>query len=266
MWHLCRLTSRPLIGAYPILIRQRALIPIQPSTPQRLFSFPSFFKIKKHLPESLPQPPVNPRHPPDYIPLRPSIDPNVSKPIQSQSSIFARFHHAYAKYGKILLAVHFVSSFAWFSGLLLLHFNGYDLGMYIMNGLVQIHVISPERRLSFIRHMNEFSISGILSKIPFLSQERRNQLNAYWTGERVRLLATVLLLYKFLTPIRYAFTLGVTTYVSRTFLKRGFIKRAPQGDSLQELYHDQKLLIKSHVRRAREKIKTSARRGAQKPE
>ncbi len=138
--------------------------------------------------------------------------------------------------------------------------------MYIIDGLTRIHIISPERRLSFIRHMNEFSISGILSRIPLISQERLNDLKAYWTGERVRLLATALLLYKFLTPVRYAFTLGVTTYISRTFLKRGLIKRAPQGDSLQELYRDQKQLIKSHARRARDKIKTSVRRGAHKPE
>ncbi|CAF1113124.1 unnamed protein product [Rotaria sordida] len=266
MWHLCRLSSRSLIRVCPVLIRQRPLIPIQPSTSQRLLSFPSFFKIKKHLPEPLPQPPFNPRHPPDYIPLRPPIDPNATKPVQSQSSIFARFHQAYAKYGKILLGVHFVSSFAWFSGLLLLHFNGFDLGMYVMDVLVKIHVISPERRLSFIRHMNEFSIAGVLSRIPFVSEERLNKWKAYWTGERLRLLATVLLLYKFLSPLRYAFTLGATTYISRIFLKRGFIKRAPQGDSLQELYLDQKLLIKSHVRRAREKIKKSARRGTHQSE
>jgi hypothetical protein len=138
--------------------------------------------------------------------------------------------------------------------------------MYIIDGLERIHIISPERRLSFIRHMNEFSISGILSKIPFISQERLNQLNNYWTGERLRLLATALLLYKFLTPVRYAFTLGVTTYISRTFLKRGLIKRAPQGDSLKELYRDQKQLIKSHVRRARDKMKRPVRRGAHKSE
>ena len=138
--------------------------------------------------------------------------------------------------------------------------------MYIIDGLTHIHVISEERRSSFIRHMNEFSISRILSKIPFISQERIDYLNEYWTGERVRLLATALLLYKFLTPIRYAFTLGVTTYISRTFLKRGLIKRAPQGDSLKELYRDQKILIRSHVRRARDHIKRPIRRGAQKPE
>lgn len=138
--------------------------------------------------------------------------------------------------------------------------------MYIIDGLQHIHLMNPERRLSFIRHMNEFSISGILSRIPFISQERLNQLNTYWTGERVRLLATALLLYKFLLPIRYAFTLGVTTYISRTFLKRGLIKRAPHGDSLQELYRDQKQLIKSHVRRAREGMKRPVRRGAQKQE
>ncbi len=112
--------------------------------------------------------------------------------------------------------------------------------------------------------MNEFSISGILSRIPFVSEERLNQWATYWTGERVRLLATALLLYKFLTPVRYAFTLGVTTYISRTFLKRGLIKRAPQGDSLQELYRDQKQLIKSHVRRARDHLKTPVRRGSHK--
>jgi len=138
--------------------------------------------------------------------------------------------------------------------------------MYIIDGLERIHIISPERRLSFIRHMNEFSISGISSRIPFISQERLNQLNNYWTGERLRLLATALLLYKFLTPVRYAFTLGVTTYISRTFLKRGLIKRAPKGDSLQELYRDQKQLIKSHVRRAREEMKRPVRRGAHKSE
>jgi len=109
--------------------------------------------------------------------------------------------------------------------------------------------------------MNEFSISGILSKIPFISQERVDKLNTYWTGERVRYLATSLLLYKFIIPLRYAFTLGATTYISRTFLKRGLIKRAPQGDSLQELYRDQKQLIKSHVRRTRDKLKRPVRRG-----
>jgi hypothetical protein len=127
MWHLYRSSSRPLIGVCDLLIRQRTLIPVQPRiSSQRLVSFPSFFKIKKNLPE--PQPPVNPRHPPDYVPPRPLIDPNAAKPIQSQSSIFARFRHAYSKYGKILLGVHFVSSFAWCSGLILLHFNGFDLG------------------------------------------------------------------------------------------------------------------------------------------
>ncbi|CAF1582536.1 unnamed protein product [Rotaria magnacalcarata] len=261
MWHLCRLTSRSLIGVCPILIRQRSLIPIQSSTPQRLSSFSPFVKIKRNLPQPLPQPPVNPRHPPDYIPNRPLIDPSVPKPIPSQSNIFARFRYAYAKYGKILLAVHFVSSFGWFSGLLVLHFNGFDLGMYLMNGLTHINVITEERRLSFIRRMNEFSISGILSRIPFISEDIQKKLKNYWTGERVRLLATVLLLYKFLTPVRYAFSLGVTTYISRTFLKRGFIQRAPQGDSLHELYRDQKQLIKIHARRARDKIKKSSRRG-----
>ncbi len=138
--------------------------------------------------------------------------------------------------------------------------------MYLIDGLQRIHIISPERRLSFIRGMNEFSISGILARIPLISQERLNQLNAFWTGERVRLLATALLLYKFLTPVRYAFTLGVTTYISRTFLKRGFIKRAPQGDSLKELYRDQKQLIKNHARRAREVMRRPVRRGAHKSE
>lgn len=136
--------------------------------------------------------------------------------------------------------------------------------MYIIDGLTHINIISVERRDSFVRAMNEFSISGILSRIPFISETNLNRLKEYWTGERVRLLATVLLLYKFLTPVRYAFTLGATTYISRTFLKRGLIQRAPKGDSLQELYHDQKRLIKSHVRRARDKMGTSARRGATK--
>ncbi len=136
--------------------------------------------------------------------------------------------------------------------------------MYLIDGLERIHIISHERRLAFIHRMNEFSISGILSRIPLISQEHLNQLNNYWTGERLRLLATALLLYKFLTPVRYAFTLGATTYISRTFLKRGLIKRAPQGDSLQELYRDQKQLIKSHVRRAKEGLKRPVRRGTQK--
>lgn len=139
-------------------------------------------------------------------------------------------------------------------------------GMYLIDGLAHIQIISPERRLSFIRRMNEFSISGLLSRLPFISPERLNQLNTYWTGERLRLLATALLFYKFITPLRYAFTLGVTTYVSRIFLRRGLIKRAPQGDTLQELYRDQKQLINSHVRRARDKMRTSVRRGRKRIE
>lgn len=138
--------------------------------------------------------------------------------------------------------------------------------MYLIDGLQRLHIISPERRLSFIRGMNEYSIAGILSKVPFIPQERRDYLNAYWTGERLRLLATALLLYKFLTPLRYAFTLGVTTYISRTFLKRGLIKRAPQGDSLKELYRDQKQLINVNVRRAKERIKRPVRRGTHRLE
>ena len=129
MWHLCRFSSRPLIGVCQVLIRQQPLIPIQSKIPpQRLFSFPSFFKIKKHSPDPLVQPSVNPRHPPDYIPPQRIINPQAQNPVQSQSSIIARFRHAYAKYGKILLVVHFFSSFAWCSGLILLHFRGFDLG------------------------------------------------------------------------------------------------------------------------------------------
>jgi hypothetical protein len=138
------------------------------------------------------------------------------------------------------------------------------LGMYLMNALTHFQIITPERRESFVRRMNEFSIAGVLSRVPLLSAEQRIRLNGYWTGERVRLLATALLLYKFLTPVRYAFSLGVTAFISRTFLRRGLIKRAPQGDSLQELYRDQKQLIKSQVRRARDQMRTSARRGGQK--
>jgi hypothetical protein len=133
--------------------------------------------------------------------------------------------------------------------------------MYLIDGLTHLNIMTPERRESFIRRMNEFSISGLLSRLPLISPERLQQMNAYWTGERVRLLATALLLYKFLTPIRYGFSLGVTTYMSRMFLKRGLIKRAPQGDTLQELYRDQKQLINSHVRRARDTMRTSVRRG-----
>lgn len=133
--------------------------------------------------------------------------------------------------------------------------------MYLIDGLTKIHVLSEESRLAFIRRMNEFSISGLLSRLPFISKERLEQLNTYWNGERLRLLATAILLYKFAAPLRYAFSLGVTTYISRAFLKRGLIKRAPQGDTLQELYRDQKQLIKSHVRRARDQMKTSVRRG-----
>lgn len=129
MWHLYRLSSRPLTCVLPILVRQRPSIPVPTLTPQRLFSLPLTSKTKKSAPEPLPQPPVNPRHPPDYVPPRSVIDANTQQPIPSQSNIFARFRHAYVKYGKILLAVHFVSSFAWFTGLLVLHFNGFDLGM-----------------------------------------------------------------------------------------------------------------------------------------
>ena len=136
--------------------------------------------------------------------------------------------------------------------------------MYLIDGLTRLRVISEERRLAFIRRMNEFSISGLLSRLPLVSDERLADLKAYWTGERVRLLATALLFYKFSAPLRYAFSLGVTTFVSRNFLKRGLLKRAPHGDSLQELYRDQKQLIKSHVRRARETMRTSVRRGAHK--
>ena len=141
MWHLCHLSSRSLIGVCHVLVRQRPFIPTQSLTSQRLFSFPSFFKIKRNLPEPLSQPSVNPRHPPDYIPPRSSANSSTSKPIQSQSSIFARFHHAYAKYGKILITVHFVASFAWFSGLILLHFNGFDLGMRQRKTLQNLFVL-----------------------------------------------------------------------------------------------------------------------------
>lgn len=132
MWHLCRISSRPLIGVCQRVIHQQPLIAIPSRIPtQRLISFPSFLKIKKNTPQPLPQPPVNPRHPPDYIPPPsppPPINPQASNVVPSQSSILARFRHAYAKYGKILLVVHFFSSFAWFSGLILVHFNGFDIG------------------------------------------------------------------------------------------------------------------------------------------
>lgn len=130
MWHLCRQSSRPLIRVGQMWIRHPPIVP-SPSLSQRLISFPSFFKYKKAGPEPLPQPPVNPRHPPDYIPPKKTTNPYPSATPQSQSSIFARFRHAYAKYGKILLAVHFVSSFAWCTGLILLHFKGFDLGKKI---------------------------------------------------------------------------------------------------------------------------------------
>lgn len=136
--------------------------------------------------------------------------------------------------------------------------------MHVIDGLARFHIITEERRDSFVKRMNEFSISGVINRLPLLSQEKIDRLNAFWTGERLRFLATTLILYKVLTPVRYAFTLGVTAYVSRLFLKRGLIQRAPKGDTLQELYRDQKQLINSHVRRARDQMKTSVRRGKPK--
>ncbi|CAF0812039.1 unnamed protein product [Didymodactylos carnosus] len=203
--------------------------------------------------------PNNPVHPPDYVP------PSTTSAVKSQSSILQRFRQAYAKYGKILIAVHFVTSWMWISGLIFIHVKGLDLGMYIMNGLVYLNVITDERRTKFVQKLNDFQIISVIKKLPLLTEDQVTRLNDYFTGERLRLLATAVLLYKFLTPIRYATSLGVTAFLSKNLLKRGVLKRAPQGDTLKELYHDQKQLIGHNVRRAkdhiRNRIKRRTRRG-----
>ncbi|CAF0870787.1 unnamed protein product [Didymodactylos carnosus] len=205
--------------------------------------------------------PNNPIHPPNYVPPSPSTPLPLTTPlVKSQSSIFQRFRQAYVQYGKVLIAIHFVTSWMWISGLIFIHFNGLDLGMWMMNGLVYLHVISDERRTKFIQKMDDFQIMSIIKKLPLLTEKQVEYFNNYFTGERVRLLATAILLYKFIMPLRYAASLGLTAFLSKTLLKRGILKKPPQGDTLKELYHDQKELIGRNVRRARENIKSKIKK------
>ncbi|BFZ13367.1 hypothetical protein BsWGS_16406 [Bradybaena similaris] len=149
---------------------------------------------------------------------------NEAEPVQ-KLTLYQRFKKTYKEHGKILVAVHILTSTVWLGSFYTLARCGFDIVPYLENWNVSEKIIAPFR-------------SGGLGD-----------------------LALAYLLYKLATPARYTVTIGGTNLAIRYLRKEGKIPQVAKEDSIRSLYREGKEDLK---RRSNARIKKFSRRNRNK--
>ncbi|KAH9494602.1 hypothetical protein Btru_019688 [Bulinus truncatus] len=145
---------------------------------------------------------------------------------QDKPSLYQRFKQTYKQHGKIFIAVHLVTSAAWFSSFYLAVKSGIDIVPYLEKWNFSEKVINPFR-----------------------------------SDGKLGALAITLLMYKLAAPARYAVTLGATNVVIKYLRKEGKMKEIPQEDRLRSLYQEGKENLKTKSRVRIKKFRRKAKLG-----
>ncbi|CAG5120736.1 unnamed protein product [Candidula unifasciata] len=143
-----------------------------------------------------------------------------SEPVQ-KLTLYQRFKKTYKEHGKVLVAVHLLTSTVWFGSFYTLARCGFDIVPYLENWNFSEKVIAPFR-------------SGGLGDV-----------------------ALAYLLYKLATPARYTVTIGGTNLAIKYLRKEGKIPQVPKEDSIRSLYREGKEDLK---RRSNARMKRLGRR------
>lgn len=166
----------------------------------------------------------------------------------AKKSIFKRFKEAYNKHGKVLIAVHIVTSCSWVTSFFILSSFGYDITIFL-NFFEQIHIITHEFNESIMKFIENFRLEKFLYSIHLdyiLSDKLIKSANDYITGNTLKHILTAVMLYKICTPLRYIVTLGGTRAAINLFKSKGIIpKKPPPGYSIQDMYTEKKFIYQT---------------------
>ena len=122
-------------------------------------------------------------------------------------------------------------------------------------------MFSRETSDSILNKINTFNLENFLREYYFnyvMPEATIEWIGKKLTGETLKHLLTAVMLYKIFTPLRYLATLTATKVLISIFKRRGVIpKRPPPGDSIKDLYTEQKLVIRRSLKQQREKYQNT---------
>lgn len=145
-------------------------------------------------------------------------DAEVEAVPAKRPGIFKRFHQTYKQFGKVLVAVHVVTSTAW-GGL-----------FYVM------------------------AMSGIDVEPALRYIGAGQTIINFYTMPGVGHLAVAYLLYKLATPARYMVTIGGTHMAVKVLRNWGFMQPIPESESLRSLVKDSKTKVKAKYEEYQDKM------------
>lgn len=191
------------------------------------------------------------------------ITPTGTTSTTTSIGIFKRFKEAYKQHGKVLIACHVLTSIGWYVGFFFLSKSGFDItSLFVL--FQKLHIMSKETSDSITLKINNFNLESFLRKYYFsyvLPENAIQWLGKSITGETLKHVVTSIMLYKIFTPLRYLVTLGSTKLAIELFKKRGVIpQRPPPGSSIQDLYSEQKQLIRRSFKNKKESYQKRMRR------
>jgi hypothetical protein len=196
--------------------------------------------------------------------IKSSSSPTTSATTTTTSiGIFKRFKEAYKQHGKILIACHVLTSIGWYVGFFFLSKSGYDItSLFVL--FQKLHIMTKETSDSITSKINNFNLESFLRKYYFsyiLPESAIQWLGRSITGETLKHVVTSIMLYKIFTPLRYLVTLGSTKLSIELFKRRGVIpQRPPPGSSIQDLYTEQKQIIRRSIKKKKESYQKRMRR------
>ena len=141
-----------------------------------------------------------------------------------------------------------------------LYSSGLELSKFL--GLFEkAHIISNETSQSIVNKIKTFDLKKFLLNYHFdyvLPERAINWLGESITGHTLNSALTAIMLYKIVTPFRYMLTLGVARVVINVFKRRGLMPvRPPPGSTIQDLYQEQKQVLRRGLKRQREQYSTT---------
>lgn len=195
--------------------------------------------------------------------ITPTATSTTTTTTTTSMGIFKRFKEAYKQHGKILIACHVLTSIGWYVGFFFLSKSGFDItSLFVLFN--KLHIMSKETSDSITLKINNFNLESFLRKYYFsyvLPESAIQWLGKSVTGETLKHIVTSIMLYKIFTPLRYLVTLGSTKLAIELFKKRGVIPhRPPPGSSIQDLYTEQKQIIRRSIKKNKESYQKRMRR------
>ncbi|KAI3388646.1 hypothetical protein SNEBB_005728 [Seison nebaliae] len=167
-----------------------------------------------------------------------SLNANINS-IEPKLTLWKRFKQAYKQHGKLIIITHCATSAFWFTSFYTIFSNQVTSPRNVlkrMEALNYIEVSTGDKIRGTLDHFDSEKILKLTRIYDYMSDGTKVFLKTYLPQPRVEALVGMFLLYKTLTPLRYATTLACFRVVLRYYKKSGKMpKHPPKGDSLKEL-------------------------------